>query len=229
MAAVLACCGYGGIGSGNVFLSHRSAAAVWLLLPPGSGPTDVAIIGETGRARRRGLRIHRPRTLERSMTTSRYGIPVTNPARTISDLRRTKPARGGATPPQLRRAIRQAAVLGFSLGPGNPPDRTRSELESLFLNLCANHRFPAPEVNVEIGGLLVDFAWKESRLIVETDGYRYHRGRAAFEDDRRRDLQLRALGFEVVRLTYDQVTEESLQVTSTLRRLLDRRGDFQSL
>jgi very-short-patch-repair endonuclease len=45
-------------------------------------------------------------------------------------------------------------------------------------------------------------------LVVETDGYVYHRGRVAFEDDRARDLDLRARGFEVIRLGEKQVNEE---------------------
>jgi very-short-patch-repair endonuclease len=219
LAAVLACLGYSGRAPGEAFLSHRSAATLWGLLPPIRGPIDVAIIGEAGRARRRGIRVHRPRTLEESMTACQNGIPVTSPARTLVDLRRAKPSRGGATPGQLRHAHRQATFLGLPLGPATP-DHTRSELEQVFLDLCGRHRLPTPHVNVEIGGLTVDFLWPRPGLVVETDGYRFHRGRAAFEDDKRRDLHLRGLGIDVVRLTYDQVANEPKIVIATLRRLL---------
>jgi very-short-patch-repair endonuclease len=63
----------------------------------------------------------------------------------------------------------------------------------------------------------------EKRLIVETDGYRYHRGRTAFEHDRARDLRLRSLGFEVVRLSYRQVFDEPSQVAAALRTALGAR------
>jgi len=96
-------------------------------------------------------------------------------------------------------------------------DRTRSELEHLFLRLCRRYRLLTPEVNARIGSLTVDFLWRDRRLIVETDGYRYHRGRAAFEDDRARDLELRALGFEVVRLSHRQVMDEPERVAAILR------------
>jgi hypothetical protein len=43
---------------------------------------------------------------------------------------------------------------------------------------------PEPEVNVRIDGFTVDFLWRQQRLVVETDGYRYHRGSVAFEADR---------------------------------------------
>jgi very-short-patch-repair endonuclease len=39
---------------------------------------------------------------------------------------------------------------------------------------------------VRVGGFEVDFLWRERRLIVETDGFRHHRTRRAFERDRAR-------------------------------------------
>lgn len=57
---------------------------------------------------------------------------------------------------------------------------------------------------------------------METDGYKYHSGREAFEDDRNRDLRLKALGYEVVRLSYRQVVEESPTVADLLAAVLSR-------
>jgi len=108
------------------------------------------------------------------------------------------------------------------LEPDGVDDKTRSELEFLFLDLCRRHRLPAPEVNIRIGSLLVDFVWRSQRLIVETDGYRYHRGRVAFEDDRARDLKLRALGYDVIRLTHRQVMSSSEEVLAILKKALVR-------
>jgi very-short-patch-repair endonuclease len=148
--------------------------------------------------------------------TLRNGIPVTTPARTIDDLRRSvSGARRLLSPRELRRAIRQADVLGLPIG-GQKGDRTRSDFELAFLQLCRRHGLPAPEVNVRVGSHLVDFLWREAKLVVETDGYRYHRGRAAFEDDRARDLDLRARGFEVARLSEKQVEEEGERVAEVL-------------
>jgi very-short-patch-repair endonuclease len=220
MGSVLACCGHGGTEAGDAFLSHRSAAALWRLLPARNGPVDVAIVGEAGRTGQMGIRIHRPRTLEHGMTTRLDGIPVTDPQRTISDLRRAKPSRGGANPKELRRAMRQAAVFGLPIGPDTRPERTRSDLERLFKRIRRRSGIPAPEVNVKVDGLEVDFLWRDRRLIIETDGYRYHRGRIAFEDDRDRDLTLRALGYTVIRLSDTQLEEEAEKVASIVRRLL---------
>lgn len=211
MAAVLAL-------GGDAALSHRSAAALWKLLPPQNGPVDVSVPGRSGRRHRQGIRVHRPLSLLPQEMTRRQGVPVTSPARTIADLR---PVVSG---PELRRAIRQADVLGLATGPDITPDRTRSELERAFLRLCSRHQLPAPKVNLRIGSLTVDFCWVEWRLIVETDGYRYHRGRAAFENDRARDLKLRSLGYEVLRLSYRQVLHESSQVAAVLHAALEHGG-----
>jgi very-short-patch-repair endonuclease len=207
MAAVLAC-------GESAVLSHRPAAAIWGLLPASPGWVDVTTPGGGGRQERRGIRRHRSRTLIPTLSTRRKGIPVTTPARTIADLRRVLPS------DQLRRAVREAAVMGLDIGGDVEPDPTRSELERRFLRLCRRHRLPLPEVNVQLGTFIVDFLWRDRSLIVETDGYRYHRGRLAFEEDRARDVELRLLGYEVLRFTYQQVSDHSARVAATLRALL---------
>jgi very-short-patch-repair endonuclease len=106
------------------------------------------------------------------------------------------------------------------LGPGSRPERTRSDLETLFHGICQRHKLPAPEVNVRVGTLEVDFLWRRCRVIVETDGYRYHRGRVAFESDHDRDLRLRESGFDVLRFSETQLETESERVAVAVRRAL---------
>ncbi len=218
MAAVLACHQE----RRPAFLSHRSAAALWSLLSVGSGPVEVIAKGNGGRRERAGIRLHRSTGLERAATTRRLRIPVTTPTRTIADLTRAAPERGGASDAGVRRAIRQAEALGLPLGDATT-DRTKSDLEFLFLRICRRHRLQAPEVNVEIGGVEVDFLWRAHRLIVETDSFRYHRGRIAFERDRTRDLDLRHLGFEVVRFSEAHLNKEPDRVAKIVHGLLDAR------
>ena len=196
-------------------LSHRSAAVCWGLLRPGEGPVDVSVCGGGGRGSRRGVRLHRSQTLRPTDVTLRSGIPVTTPARTIADLRRAAAIRGDrriASPKELRRAIRQADVLSLPIGSPPERDRTRSDLERDFLRLCRRHRLPVPDVNVRVGRHLVDFLWRERRLIVETDSYLYHRGEAAFEDDHSRDFELRRLGYRVERLSGGQLDAEPRRI-----------------
>lgn len=208
MAAALAC------GEGAA-VSHRSAAELWSLLEVREGPVHISVPSSSGRIRRRdAMLVHRRPTLRRDAVTRRYGIPVTKPAQTIADLK------GSVPPKELRRAIRQANVLGLPIGSETGRDRTRSDLERDFLRLCRRFHLPAPEVNVRVGTCLVDFLWRDRRLVVETDGYRFHRGKAAFEDDRARDLDLRGLGYEVRHFTYRQVHDEPSRVATDLREAL---------
>ena len=207
MAAVLAL-------GGDAVLSHRSAAGLWEILPPTEGPVDISLPSRSGRRRRQGIRVHRPELLQPADTTRRWGIPVTSPARTLLDLK------GTVSDQELRRAIRQADFLGLPTGPEIEVDKTRSELERRFLWLLRRHDLPKPAVNMRMDRLTVDFCWMEQKLIVETDGYQSHRGKAAFEDDRDRDLKLRALGFEVLRLSHKQVFRGADEVIAALEPLL---------
>jgi very-short-patch-repair endonuclease len=223
MAAVLAL--GGGPGEGGPVLehwgaavSHRSALSLWGLLPPRQSSTDVIVAGYGGRARRAGIRVHRSLTLEPDDVTLHCGIPVTTPARTFADLREAISVRRSGTISswELRKAIRQANVIGLPIGSRDAKVRTRSDLEADFLRLCRRHRLPSPEVNTRIGPYLVDFLWRERRFVVETDGYLYHRGEVAFQEDRTRDLDLMRRGFELLRISELQLDEEPAQVVAVL-------------
>jgi very-short-patch-repair endonuclease len=197
-------------------VSHRSAAAVWGMLRPHSGPVEVTVQGDGGRRRRRGITVHRSSSLTAAVTTGRNGIAVTKPARTLRDLHRTVPQR------VFRRAVRRALDLRLISEAELKPERdlTRSELERLFLSLCRRHRLPQPVVNARVGPYEVDFLWRDRRLIVETDGFRHHASRAAFESDRGRDADMQRRGFRVLRFTYRQVTEDRSAVVAALQSLL---------
>jgi very-short-patch-repair endonuclease len=209
VAAVLA------VGKGAA-VSHRSAAAIWGMLPPHSGPIDVTVPGDGGRRKRRGITIHRSSSLNAAVTTRRKGIAVTNPARTLRDLHRSIPQ------PVFQRAVRRALDLRLvsDADLAEKPDLTRSELERLFLSLCRRHRLPQPEVNARVGPYEVDFLWRGRCLIVETDGFRHHASRAAFESDRSRDADLQRLGFRVLRFTHRQVKRQRSAVVAALHALL---------
>lgn len=67
-----------------------------------------------------------------------------------------------------------------------------------------------------MGRWTVDFLWPDRPLVVETDGYLYHRGKQAFEDDHERDLGLRGLGYDVIRLSEKQIADEGGRVAELL-------------
>jgi very-short-patch-repair endonuclease len=207
MAAVLAC------GDGAV-LSHQSAAAIW-----GFGRRDrvvhVTVPGHARRARE-GVRVHRSLSLNAAV---KHGLPLTTPARTLKDLKRTMPAG------EYDRAAEQAQILGLVI-----PDHaslqegfTRSEGERRLKRLCKAANLPVPRMNQRVAGYEVDAYWPAHRLVVEVDGWGYHATRAAFERDRRKDAALQAAGNRVVRVTWTRLTIETLALSAQLGALLNVR------
>lgn len=169
-AAVLAC---GGVDA--AVLSHRSAAALWDLIPPPAGPIDVTSRRRSASAP--GLRVHRSRTLTPDEIATLDGLPLTTPARTLLDLQevlsphrltrvvhrteqlRLLDARALTAPPGRRsRGLRDAANDLASTG----PQITRSKLEERFLRLVHDAGLPQPQVNVRVHGHEVDFLWPTS-------------------------------------------------------------------
>jgi very-short-patch-repair endonuclease len=231
MAAVLAC------GPGEL-LSHISAAALRGLLQASGRHIDVTV---PGRVRREvdSVRIHRPRTLPGSDAATHDGIPVTTVARTLLNLagvideRRLTRAWEAADRHRLLdvRAVqwqlethpnaRGSKALRALVAGQREAQPTRSDFESLFLDLCRLHRIDPPQVNATIGGFEVDAAWRDRKLVVELDSYAYHGTRAAFERDRHRDAELQLAGYRVVRFTYRTVVNDPETVARTIRRLHD--------
>jgi very-short-patch-repair endonuclease len=78
-------------------------------------------------------------------------------------------------------------------------------------------------VNSDAPGREVDFLFPAAGLIVETDSYRHHRTRAAFERDRVRDAIHAAAGYRTLRFTYRQVTDDPDIVAAALRTALGMR------
>jgi very-short-patch-repair endonuclease len=232
MAAVLAA------GEGAV-LSHASAASAWELRRVGAGAIHVTVPGRPGRARRAGIRLHRSLTLEIRETTIDQGIPITSPIRTLIDLATTLKGRPLEHVLDLAEqhglvdfAELHDTITAHPSRPGSPSLRamlsrytagttfTRSELEERFLALCDEHGLPRPNVNARIGGEEVDFVWRDARLIVEVDGYAYHRSPRAFESDRERDVTLAVAGWTVLRFTWAQLTGRPAWAAAAIRRRL---------
>ncbi len=67
---------------------------------------------------------------------------------------------------------------------------------------------------------MVDCRWTDPPLTVELDGYRYHRSRHAWEQDRRRERDARARGDDFRRYTWSDVFEYPGQMVAELRAVI---------
>jgi Protein of unknown function (DUF559) len=225
----------------DAVLSHRTAAALWELgMVPGSR-VDVTVCSRSRRSRP-GVAVHLTRELLDKDRARRAGIPVTSVARTLLDIAEVVPSH------QLERAVGEAERLRlFDLraiddvrarGNGRrgigalaaaveaqrlPAPFTRSELERQFIDLCREHGLPPPLVNHMVCGFEVDAVWAEPRLVVELDGYEFHRTRRAFEHDRARDAALQLAGYRVLRFTQRRIEREPDAVAAAVRSMLTAR------
>jgi very-short-patch-repair endonuclease len=82
--------------------------------------------------------------------------------------------------------------------------RSQSGLETMARLGFRRHRIRVRS-QVSISGVgHVDLLLGD-RLVIELDGYKWHSTRVAFDEDRRRDLELARRGYIVLRLSYQQV------------------------
>lgn len=227
IAAVLAC------GPGAL-LSHHEAAALHELRTGPGGPIDVTAPGVR---RHPGIRTHTARHPDPG--TKLDGIPVTSLERTLLDYaglvipRRLSEALDAADRSGRLRPERITATIEAAGGhPGTHALRrqlaqradetpwTQSELELRFLGLVRDAGLPPPRANVLVDGVLVDFYWPDSELVVEVDGFAVHRGRPQFERDRGNDTVHALNGRTTIRPTYSRIERDRAGLQRDLSRLL---------
>ena len=241
MAAVLAC------GDGAV-LGRRSAAALWGLRAPGGSAIEVTVPADGPRRPGEGIRTSRTSLAVPAFATVEQAIPVTTVAWTLLDLAAVTRRH------ELRRAVEEAdrrelfdlvaVERALEAAPGRPGSpalvavladmgaygvtRTRSDVEARFLQICVDHGLPRPEVNHSVADSEVDFRWPRERLVVEVDGWAFHRDRVSFAADRARDRRALVSGWRVARFTASEVQRTPKAIAAELRLLLSAAGQRQS-
>lgn len=231
MAAVLGC------GRGAA-LSYGSAAALWGVERERREAVEVSVPVASPRRQGGVLVYRRPNLLETEIVVRR-GIPVTSIVRTLID----NAAR--LAPAEVERAVNEADRLGLidpealagalALHPGKHGvgrlrdllgERTfrltDSELERRFLAIVDELSLSTPLTQQQLNGFRVDFLWPDLKLVVETDGLRYHRTPAHQARDRLRDQSHLAAGFTPLRFTHAQVRFEVGYVRLTLLAVVNR-------
>ncbi|MFZ0388053.1 MAG: DUF559 domain-containing protein [Solirubrobacteraceae bacterium] len=223
-AAILAC-------GPHAALSHLSALSLWGLLNtqyPGSVELTVAGVA-TGR-RRAGLRVHRAAAFEAGERRRHQRLPVTSPALALLDsvpllsgraielsldtaLNRHLTSRSAVLESIARHPYRSGVdVLRTLLDPRRPTSMTESPGQERLLELLRRTDLPRPETEQWIGRYRVDLLWRELRVVVEFDGWRWHGAHERFESDRVRENWLRNHDWRIVRVTYRELDEKPEQV-----------------
>lgn len=227
MAAVLAC------GPGAA-LSHRSAAALWGFGKEHPDYIDISV-RRPSEARFPAVRCHRRPSLPTRAITKCLNIPVTQPVQTFLDLATV------AGPTTVERAINEADKLdvidanslrrNLDHHAGEPGVRrlcrildkhtfrlSDDELERLFRPLAAAAGLPTPLTKQIVNDFEVDFFWPNLGLVVETDGWRYHRTPSAQTRDALRFQAHTAAGLTPLRFSHYQVRYEPRHVRDILTR-----------
>jgi very-short-patch-repair endonuclease len=172
-------------------------------------------------------------------------VPVTSPARTIVDC-------AGSDPKDIAGMVEQAAVLALLdvpaidqvldgprrrgakqlrrvLGPWRryrPGIKIRSRMEAKLLPLLTEAALPIPETNarLRLGGKTyeVDFLWRAEKLVVETDGGRFHDNPAAGTRDSDRNHALTDACYLIPRLGWEDLRDRPEETMCELASLLHR-------
>ena len=236
LAAIYAC-GEGALGS------FVTAGATHEMRATMSSYIDVTIPAGAPLRRHRGIRCHRADLLPQDMTVI-DGLPVTSVSRTLLDLATV------LSEAALERAAKQAVVervfdmramqdllarsnghrgirklrTVLERGDLSADDQPKSDLEIAFAELCGNAGLPRPEINryLLLGDEYheVDFLWRSERVVIETDGSRYHSDGWQRARDERRDELLTKHGFRHERIPDHMVEHQPFEAIAVARALL---------
>ncbi|MTV26625.1 hypothetical protein FTX61_14555 [Nitriliruptoraceae bacterium ZYF776] len=219
---------------GDAWASHETAAHLHRFLDH-ARPEPVDVLVPRGRHPKVGqVRLHTTRSLGADEVTTRHGIPLTTPARTLLDLA------VGTAPPVLERyladlARRDADLLQqvveltdrhrtlpgrgrlFAVMARLPDDvaSVESPLEVLGVQQLRVHRAPPyvlqHPVRDRAGAIIArpDVAWPDLRTALFLDGAAYHDLLAVRRDDAAKRDRLRAIGWRVQAVRRAELTAPS--------------------
>jgi very-short-patch-repair endonuclease len=238
LAATLAC------GEGSV-VSHGAAAWIYGMNDRWPKAIDVIAPVEAGR-KIAGIRRRFVPAPVGNEIWRRNRVPVTSPARTIVDYAGISNATG------LSELIEQASVLGLlnvaaidrvldgprrrgakqlrrALEPWRryrPGIKIRSRMEAKLLPLLTEAALPIPETNAKVRAgrktYEVDFLWRRQKLVVETDGGRFHDNPVAGSRDSERNRALSEAGYEIPRLGWEDLRDRPEAAMAEIYRALCR-------
>jgi hypothetical protein len=243
LLAIGAAAALAGAGAGAA-VSHQSAAHLHKISLLGRPDRAVHLTRPSGADWHApaGVRLHSA-ALPPQHVTCYLSLQLTTAARTVVDLARTLPFRAGVVAAdsalhqrlttkddllavlhsckQWRGTSVAAAVIAFADG------RSESPLESIARVVFRDGGLPPPTLQALIGTAedvaRVDFFWDKYGTIVEVDGAMKYTNPAQAIAQLERDAWLRSLGYEVVHLTWEEITTRPDVVVARIREAF-RRG-----
>jgi hypothetical protein len=221
--------------------SHASAAWLWGFVRHFERPPEISL--PTGDRRPRHILSHRCPSLQPRDITRQRGVPTT-PARTVLDLaprlpnkQLTRLVNDALREKDLRPAALHDILERNPLHPGarllapfleTAASPTDSPFEDDFRAFVAKYGLPMPQFNFPFNGRRLDVFFPEHGLIVECDGWDFHKDRQAFEDDRERDADHLDQGLITVRLTKDRFELRPDPEAARLHRILDQLAGWRA-
>lgn len=219
-------------------LCGSSAAAFWGLFKRWSQPVEII---SPQRHRLPTLKARRCETLLGRDVTTRDGLRVTSPARTLLDIAPRTPIRtlhrfhnelrmrrlinnDQLVDVALRNPRHPGSKLLLSLAGASANEPKRSGFEVDWTPFAERYGLPAYEMNVHVAGERIDVLFTPNRLVVELDGWGTHGTRLAFEEDRDRDSGiLAATGIPTMRITYWGLHRRPAEQARRIDAILARR------
>jgi very-short-patch-repair endonuclease len=229
-------------------VSHETAAELHAI-PNVMRGRLVLTVPHSGWHRIPGVFVHQLSDVLPDHVIDAGALPVTRPPRTIVDLAAVvHPARlahivedtkhagiasyaaiGECLSSVARRGkpgVRSLVRVLDRLGPGDAA--TMSALERKTLDMLRDRGLPMPIPQYPFPGRqfvngCVDFAYPAAKLVLETDGRRWHSRIKELTRDRERDLEAARHGWQTLRFLYEHVTADPDGTADTIRTVVSER------
>lgn len=228
-------------------VSGRASAMLWGLDGVGTAPFEFSTTRRK-RYRPAGFVIHVVSSLPPSDLRSVAGLRVTSVPRTLLDIAPFVRAE------RLERALESARRLGLAsieeihaavdrsgrttpgrarlleLVEGLPSIATDSELETRVWQMFRTIALPLPVRQYVVRDprgislAKVDFAYPQWRIAIEADGYAHHSSRRDWTKDRVHGNALAVIGWNLFRVTWEDVTRRQAATVSAIAALIEQRS-----
>jgi very-short-patch-repair endonuclease len=239
-----ACLSTGGV------VSHHTACRLHESAVVASDQLTITVRRGHKKASPEGIHLHRTRSFAADETMERRRVPVTSPLRTLSDMAmvldetlllelatdfvgrrivaadqlRKHVATGGAGSGQhCARKLRKVVRRLLEDGPYESAAETR--LHQLLLQAAIPEPIRQLTVRDREGRVIgrLDFAWPDRLVNLEMDGFGFHSSPQAFHENRRRDVRLARLGWQVLRTSPAELDAGATELLASLRDVLGAR------